>query len=235
MTTLDRGSSGFTVAIPNRYEDIIQPLISSIRRYEPDADVLIVRDGHSNDYGFRSIEYSYTGEFRFGAAANLALRHSGSKDVILINDDCILIHDRSLSRLHETAIELAARGHRIGLFSPLIKGAVGNRLQSFYTSPLSYHHAKSDSILLKAFDSYLCFPCVWISKQMFLEIGPMLELPPYGGEDVDYSRRAKNHSWQIGVTKRSVVQHGNGTYSDKRGGSWNLSYVRRYPEIYQIE
>jgi hypothetical protein len=51
-----KDTTPYTVLIPNKYEDVIRPLISSLRQTEPRLrDVIVLGDCHSNSFGYKNI------------------------------------------------------------------------------------------------------------------------------------------------------------------------------------
>jgi len=80
----------FRVIVPNKYPDIIQPLLESVKLYEPDTKLLIVANDHKNDYGHDMIEYDQD-QFVFSHAVNQGVSAIGDANIICLNDDCVLL------------------------------------------------------------------------------------------------------------------------------------------------
>lgn len=216
----------FGVVVPNRFPDIIAPLMVSIRALipEPKPRIVIVADGHDRDYGFEKILYPKE-QFVFAKSANIGIRHLGSGDVILINDDCTLIEHDFFRKLDF----IAHFNPRIGILSPLIQGGVGNLFQSLHHKTERWKHRES----VKLDCGFpLCFPCVWIKRSMLEEIGLLDEsFVTYGGEDIEICQRAKRAGWFSAITSLLVVKHGNGSPINRasgRGKSFSMSYNRTY-------
>lgn len=219
----------FTVLIPNRFEDVIQPLIDSIKIHErtPYPRIIIIGDNHSRDYGFESLRVDEP--FIFSRNVNYGIHKSTPSDVIVINDDIRFIMP-TLSVMRDVMLSHP----EIGILSPLIDGAVGNKLQSaenIITSPgireLTYVPCTKDN--------FICFAMVYLRMEMLLDIGLMDEdFKTYGRDDADLCIRASKAGWKGAIYNRLVVRHGIGGSADLRGKNWNTSFMRR-PELLEGE
>jgi len=212
-----------TIVVVNRYQDIFERFIGSIRKFEPDLPVILVADGHGRQYdGVRTVRVDRD-DFNFSAYASVGIGECDG-DVLLCNDDIVLTEPGCLSRLHERAVSLDG----IGIASPLIKGTVGCNYQSWYQRDRFFPLGSHD---LKPVDR-VCFVCVWLSRKMISRIGMLNpyveENTGYGLEDIEYCQRALAFGWSVVVYSGSHVIHGNGQYREERGQSWSLSYGRRY-------
>lgn len=217
----------YSVLIPNRYDDIIRPLLESIERNEPDPkpNILIIADNHSRRYGYNTIRVDGE-DFSFAKNVNIGIQQVYPNDVILLNDDIRLIMPvfRELRAIME-------RHPKIGILSPLIDGGVGNKKQSaehVLTRPdppgeLTYIPCTADD--------FICFPMVYLRGKMLSDIGLMdEEFRFYGRDDADMCIRAVKAGWKAAVYNRVVVMHGIGGSDDLRGKNWNTSFHRR-PEL----
>lgn len=217
----------FGVVIPNRYHDIIQPLIASIHNHirHPRPEIVIVADNHNRDYGFRRIDYNEQ-EFVFAKSANLGINAMPNKDIILLNDDCRLLEDEFFTKL----AWLARKSPMTGMLSPLIVGCVGTAAQRYHEKNLYWD---SDEAFKPIRDpEFLCFPCIYLRRQMLDQIGLLNErIKVYGHDDEDLCRRAHKAGWQTVVTSVAKIQHGDGSdlLSEGRGISWSMSFARRKP------
>lgn len=216
----------YIVAIPNRFPEVIQPLIDSIQKYEKQTEVYIVADGHNRGYGYEVLHYK-SPNFVFSAASNIGIMKGvkNGKDVFLINDDIRLIEFDTFGRLYE----IMQVRPKLGILSPLIKGCVGQAAQHWYKRHL-YHRSECPVLYLKG-GSPFCFPFVLFRKEMVLETGPMDEsFVGYGGDDLAYSRKVRKMGWMTGVTPLVTVEHGDGSpgMGEARGRSWSVSYKKRY-------
>jgi GT2 family glycosyltransferase len=216
----------YTVIIPNKYEDIIQPLLESINEYEPNANVIIVNDGHDRDYGYEAVRYDWR-FFNYSHACNLGIEMAPvDNDIILVNDDIILVEPNTFWRMSN----VGHRSQNIGIVSPLIKGCVGNPLQRWHERKLYW--TQDETIKYVHGASPVCFPCVWLKREMLNKIGILDEsvCPEgyYGGEDVEYCMRARDNGWRTAITSEVVVQHGSGGMetTNGRGKTWSLSFSR---------
>jgi hypothetical protein len=207
----------FGVVIPNRYEDIVSPLIESINRFtsDPKPEVVIVADGHRNNYGFRCVPYTDK-HFAFSRSANLGIKALGRKDIVLLNDDCRLLE-------HGFFLRLAGMAHA----HPDV-GCVGNPSQRWHERK---KHWGSDGEAYQDVTGaqFLCFPCVYIKRRMLDQIGLMNEgIVDYGFDDKDLCDRARAAGWRTTITRSLKIQHGDGSsrLGDGCGQSWSLSFAR---------
>jgi hypothetical protein len=212
----------FGVVIPNHYPDVIFPLVQSLKRLEPDARVIVIADGHTNSYGFEMIPYE--GPFVFSKAVNMGIKALDSADVILLNDDCVLLEEFSLSKL----AYLGEIHQDIGILSPLIRGCVGNPLQRSHE--LKTYWKPFKVIQHQGGEMPICFPCVWISRRLINTIGLLDEsFTGYGFDDNNYCNRTRAAGFHTSVTSWVTVQHGDGgrELGEGRGKTWSISYARR--------
>jgi len=211
------------VIIPNRFPDIIAPLIESIARFEPQASVTIIADGHTNGYGHKVIPYNHP-EFVYSKAVNLGIK-SVETNIVLLNDDCVLLEPNTFQRLEEVGMSRP----EIGLVSPLIKGGVNNEFQRWHLRTICWDRGET----LKYIHGVkpICFPCVWIKRTLIDKIGLLDEsITGYGGDDNEYCIRTRKSCYRTAITSLVTVQHGTGEVQDVRGKTWNLSFLRRYPK-----
>lgn len=216
-------SNPFAVVIPNHYEDVISPLLKSIKDTKSEySDTYIVADGHFNNYGYKLVPCTQQ-KFIYSKAANAGITASSPKDIILVNDDVRLTDDNFFHRL----FELAYSDPSIGILSPIINGGCGNvymdanRVQDTWGSQrLMYRPGLSHD--------YISFVCVYIKRQLVDEIGLLDEnFVGYGKDDADYCIRAVSAGWKIAITRLLKVNHGIGGSNYVRGKNWNTSYARR--------
>jgi len=215
----------YGIVIPNKYEDIIQPLLESIKVLIPTPmpEILVIANEHDRDYGFSKIPYP-DDFFVFARSANIGINHLVGKDVILVNDDISLMNFDFFNRLSE----IAYFSDRIGILSPLIMGCVGQRLQRWHGQGEVWR--RNHRIQDVPINEPLCFPCVFLKRKMLDQVGFLDEsFKAYGGEDVEMCSRVRSAGWRTSVSRDLVVQHGDGSdlLGPGRGKSWSLSYARR--------
>jgi len=210
----------YTVLVPNRYSDIIAPLIESLNKYEPDANILILADQHSNGYGFPVFSHGLE-KFQFSIVMNIGIEMRPHDDIILLNDDCVLL-EPTFTKL----FEIADRYPSVGILSPLIRGCVGNVVQRYHEMPKWW--SPDEIIKLVWGNKPVCFPCVLLRRDMIRRIGLLDEsLEGYGYDDDEYCQRARRMGWDTAVTSKIVVQHGDGGRDLTRGKTWSLSFARK--------
>lgn len=142
----------------------------------------------------------------FPKAANIGIKACDG-DVLLVNDDVQLLRQGDLARLNAIAYwdgwatSYKTKGGTVGILSPLISGIVGNDLQDYgkflHDGPVISHQR-------------LCFPCVYIRREVFEKIGYLDE--QFDGnsyDDDDLCLRAQMAGFKLAVTPDVVVLHGN--------------------------
>ena len=154
----------------------------------------------------------YTGEFVFARAINQGLtwargfvwtagdfaRGAAWPDVVVMNDDTRVLSpaffDTLLDLLRDPFLS------HVGIFSPAIRGGVGN-LDQAVRVPLPHR------VLLTR--RPICFIAAVVRGAVLRDVGPLDEdFTGYGWEDTDYCRRASLAGWQLGVAGEAMVQHG---------------------------
>jgi hypothetical protein len=218
----------YAVIIPNHYPDIIAPLVQSIRVFEPEADVLIVADHHRNSYGFDCITHTMD-RFQFSKAVNMGIELRPHQDIILLNDDCLL-----LEPLFGELCRVADKYPTVGILSPLIRGCVGNPVQRYHE--YRKHWLDNENLKFVCGTQPVCFPCVFLRREMISKIGLLDEtITGYGYDDDEYCQRARRLGWETAVTCHLVVQHGDGGRDLTRGKTWSKSFARREQECKPIK
>ena len=215
--------NSYTVIIPNRFEDIIQPLIKSLRIYEQElSKVIIIADGHDRNYGYKMIKTK--GNFIYSKAINLGIKAADPDDVILLNDDVRLTEFDTFKTLQRVTYSKP----RIGILSPLVDGGCGNiymriaKPELWENKPLGIKYCTG----LRGPDR-VTFACVYIKRSLLNLIGLMDEnFIYYGFDDADFCIRTVQANWKIAITNKTQVQHGEGGSKFIRGKNWNSSYMR---------
>ena len=213
----------YSVVIPNRFEDVIRPLLESIREFEStDTLVIIVADNHDRSYGYDIIETS--GPFIYGKSVNLGINYIPTNDVILLNDDVRLVQPDTFKTLQK----IAYSDPMIGILSPLVDGGCGN----IYMKASNGHlWSKLDSTIyypngLRGPDR-LTFACVYIKRSLLIDIGLFDEnFVDYGYDDADMCIRTIKAGWKLAVTSELTVRHGTGGDHFVRGKNWSSSFNR---------
>lgn len=213
----------YTIVIPNRFEEVIQPLLKSIATYEQVAPrIVIISDGHDRNYGYNIIRVD--GKFIFSKSANLGIRFGCSDDIILLNDDVRLLQFDTFNTLMRTSY----RNPNVGILTPIIKGGCGNIYMKADRTDLWKDNLSGIKYCtgLRGPDR-VTFACVYIKRDLINCIGFMDEnFVGYGYDDADYCIRTIQAGWSIAITNKTVVQHGNGGSEFVRGENWNTSFMK---------
>lgn len=211
----------FSVVIPNKFEDVIKPLIRSILEYETESlDILIVSDKHNRNYGFRNIRVD--GRFNFSHSANVGIEAVKPKDVILLNDDVRLLQP-TFYRMQE----IAYSDPKIGILATLVNGGCGNLLMRADRPDLWPDPSVDMHFCNARTGDRVTFACVYIKRQLLDQIGLFDEnLVDYGYDDADMSIRTVKAGWKLAITRKITVKHGIGGSKFIRGRNWNTSFYR---------
>jgi GT2 family glycosyltransferase len=212
----------YTIIIPNRFEEVIQPLLRTLKTYEDKVSIVVIADNHDRSYGYQMIKT--TGNFVFSRAINLGIELTFPNDIIILNDDVRLVQPNTF----ETLQSMAYSDQDIGILSPLVNGGCGN----------VYMKESRNDLWNKNFSGiHYCsglrgphrvtFACVYIKRLLIDEIGHMDEqFVGYGFDDADYCIRSIKAGWKIAITNRATVQHGDGGSVFERGKNWNTSFMK---------
>lgn len=220
---LGHTSEPYVVVIPNRFDDVIKPLLDSIEvtKSKPNK-VVIVADGHDDSYGHSLVEYTQE-NFIYSKAANEGIKAAGKSDVILLNDDVRLTSTDTFNHLYK----IAYSDPSIGILSPVVNGGCGNL---FMDSNKCVEMWNGQSLMYRPGlpHDYISFVCVYIKRQLLDEIGLMDEnFTGYGRDDADMCIRAARAGWKLAITRSVRVTHGIGGSTYIKGKNWNSSYHRR--------
>ena len=192
----------FKIVIPSKNVDNLNACLDSIALNEPmflSADVIVVDDG----LWLRGLSKYHLGvtfvqgqkPFNFARNVNLGLDKAGSSDVIVLNDDTKLVTKFGFSKLRD----FVAKEARLAVYSPGIKGDVGN--------PNQQYTANEKELVREELGS-LMFVCVYLKKEVLDEVGVLDErFSGYGYEDNDYCRRALGVGAKLVVWNGCVVEH----------------------------
>jgi hypothetical protein len=209
----------------SRYPDILQGLVDSVAKYEPDAFKILITSGEV-PYGvwkevapgwkiIKGIE-----PFIFARNANLGIRIAVDQNVLLINDDCQLT-----APLLHACEKLLYENPDVGVLSPSIKGGVGNVLQkASYSS-----HVEN---VLTYSEQRLAFVCPFLPHTTIEQVGLLDEsFTEYGGDDVDYCDRVRRAALRLAVAHWLVVKHGSGSHSYSASFHRSLSLAKQQQQI----
>jgi len=204
-----------TIIIPSKYPDIFEGCRSSLEQYAPHAPKILVRDGEAigNPQGWTVIQG--VSPFVYARNVNLGIT-ACSGDLLIMNDDCQFIQPETLYTLQS----LFVTHPHVGILSPSVDG-VANGVSC---SGQAVHETKH----------YLSFVCVLIRRELIDKIGLLDEkFTFYGGEDVDYCRRAQRAGFTLAVTSLVTVAHKHASSSYTREHALELK--REAANRYYVE
>ena len=185
-----------TIVALSKYPDIFAGFDENVKKFAPDFDRVLVRDGVLIDpTGWKLVEGPYN--FSMAGNANLGWQAADpTSDILYIGDDVRFVTDDAVNRLRS----LAHSDPNIGMLSARIIGGADNPLQ---TNP------PKDRTLVYS-DRYLALVCTYIKRRTVEEVGYLddVTFKGYGWEDVDYSRRVKNSGRRLAVAPQVEVTHG---------------------------
>jgi hypothetical protein len=197
-------------SIAHNYKEFLHPLI------------VIVRDGHREEFGICGEVYADASQpFIYAKNVNLGISAIPSDyDVILLNDDTEIVEENFFHKLQHRVI----RYDKCGLMSPMIDGGVGNAYQS-WSMRRELWRKYPPEIGIQGVNP-VCFPCVYIRRELIDSIGLLDErFTGYGFDDNDYCLRAREAGWMTMITSIYRIKHGSGGGILDRGKNWSCSFV----------
>lgn len=219
----------FTVIIPSKYRDILDPCIESIEKFEdPVPEILVAWNGSSSDAPKKHDWVAVSEPWCFSKAVNTAVANiPNDRDLVILNDDVRLVMPTFLRIRQESYLD-----GKIGLVAPMVDGGVGNPYQSLYS--LSRWPKKegggTSHIVSVTGEVPICFVCVYIRRDAWNDVGTLDEgFVGYGRDDVDYSMRLRRKGYLTLITRERHVVHGVGGEKMDRGRNWSLSFARGGP------
>lgn len=176
----------FSIVIPtyNHCSDLLQPCIQSIIDFTDlrNVEVIVVANGCTDETAqyVASVQAQYPGVFKliwedeplgYTKATNLGIKSAVGEYIVLLNNDTLLLPQNKNDWLNMLEYP----------FSDAHVGLVG---------PLQLHDDYAD-------EDVLIFFCVMIRREVFEQIGLLDEVySPGGGEDIDFTIRAKRAGWK---------------------------------------
>lgn len=212
----------FCIVILNHFPELARNLVSSIRNtHRTMPKILVVCDRHNEKIDDDIAVIRTDDDFVFAKNVNLAFENifTSCEDIILVNDDCECVENEFFPNL----AAIADKYNNCGILSPLIDGGVGNELQAFPPQGV-WGKIKSPEIII---DRTVCFPCVYINRELIDKIGGLDEtFIGYGFDDDDYCLRARAAGFRTMITSSLRIKHGSGGAELKRGSNWSVSFAR---------
>ena len=217
----------------NRFPDVIRPLLLSLEKFKLQrSDVIIVRDGHEEQYGYANIPGITPFVFSRNANAGIRLATALDKglrdpkgpftDVLLVNDDCEILQEDFFAKLKEVTESLP---NTVGILGALVDGGVGNAMQRW---PANF----TDKLYFVPHPMPVCFVAVWLRGKMLTDIGLLDEsFREYGFDDNDMCHRARYKGWSCALSSELWVKHGEGGSENIRGVNWSKSFSRVDPQF----
>jgi GT2 family glycosyltransferase len=131
--------------------------------------------------------------FVYARNVNLGMAACPARDAVVMGDDVEVVTPGGFDRLADRLRAEPA----LAILSAAIRGVVGNRRQQ-----------ELPDVSLRLEHDWLAFVCVAIRREAWERLGTLDErFAGYGSEDVDYSWRAREAGWSIGVDGACVVRH----------------------------
>jgi GT2 family glycosyltransferase len=219
----------YAVVILNRYPELAEKFIASIRQtHDPMPSIVVVRDRNDATYGDDVKVVDGRVPFVFAANANIGIQYYADRDVFLCNDDIEIEEKDFFPTFHA----ISRVYPKCGLMSPLIRGGVGNGIQSYFQRDEVWKKLPNEVNV----GSTVCFPCVLLKRKMIRRIGLLDEnFTGYGLEDDDYCIRVRMGGFWTMVTKQLYIKHGNGEEGLHRGDNYSLSFAREPMKYSPIE
>jgi GT2 family glycosyltransferase len=224
-----RGGMNYGILILNKYPELANICIDSIKAHEstPDVTIVVVCDNHSGEQITHDDVHKIGvyGPFVFSHSVNIGLAFLQEKDAFLMNDDVTIVEPNSI---RQCAV-LACAFPNIGMLAPIVDGGVGNPYQDANMTKDLWPPDKWHLDLPGRTSASLavCFVAVYLKRKMIEEVGLMDEtFTGYGYDDNDYNIRARRKGWRTTITRLVRVKHGSGGAEFKQGENWNVTYQR---------
>lgn len=189
----------FTILIPSARFSNLDGCVRSILERDPlpQDRILVIDDGARREApaNFPVTWVDGRKPFVFARNVNLGwLASSPDSDVIVMNDDARLKTPGGFRALAEAVRAKPS----LGVCSAAITGTVGNPNQ----------HPKPGAAI-RTDSRVVAFVCVYIPRQSREKIGLLDErYVAYGGDDMDYCRRALDAGLELGIFDGCIVSHG---------------------------
>ena len=217
-------SRNFTVVVLNRYPELAEKFIQSVRdTHKEMPTVLVVRDRNDATYGDDIKVIDGRLPFVYARNCNLGIQYFPNRDIFLCNDDIEMVKKDFFYKLYA----IANTYPKCGMMSPLIKGGVGNDMQNYYKAQELPKGTPKQAIVKVP----LHFPCILLKRRMIHRIGLLDEnFVGYGFEDVDYGIRAYRAGLDLMITRQLYVKHGDGEAGIERGKNYSVSFAKEPQE-----
>lgn len=186
-----------SVVIPSKTASNFVPCMTNVRKYQPDARVILVDDGVSPELvslwqfgGGPDLIVAGIKPFIFSRAMNMGIQVAGDDDVVLCNDDALLKTKDGFAIMQH-----AATRDDIG-----IVGAVTNVTGQPLQQP--------KNIGLREVP-HIAFVCVLIPRKTINRVGLLDEryCIDYGVEDLDYCYATRKAGLKVTVHDGCFVDH----------------------------
>lgn len=206
----------YSIIIPtyNHCDDLLKPCIESIIKYTnlSNVEIIIVANGCTD--GTRAYVESLGYPFNliwideasgYTKSTNIGIKAASGTYIILLNNDTVLL-DQNINKWLQMLESPFNKDNLVGL-----------------TGPLQLYDNYSNA-------QVLIFFCVMIKKEIFDKIGYLDEIfSPGGGEDIDFSIRARNAGYDVKVIEPSLFNGETNTSSFPIWHKNNLTF-REIPE-----
>lgn len=182
------------VVIPSKDANNLHVSVAAVRRYQPDARIIVVDDGLvSVPDGVETVQG--VKPFVFARNINIGIRRALDRDgngVVLLNDDAILETSRGFEKLARIHVEHP----ECGVVAPASTNT-GNLNQ------------RSKGMHFRIEKRMVCFTCVYIPRSTLANVGLLDErFIHYGFDDDDYCLRVRLAGLKIGITDDVLIDHG---------------------------
>src|SRR3954468_7244847 len=189
-----------TVVVLAKYNDIFQHFRESVKTYEPDTPVILIRDGNGTlpADGWKVIQGPE--KFSMAGNGNLGLKAvPKDHDILYCGDDIRFVQKDTISELQRLAYSNPA----IGMLSPRLIG----RGSTLLVSPTLLSSTVKDPVEPVP-PIQFWFPCVYIKRELIDKIGFLdEEFNNFGSDDLDYVLRTKLAGYEVAVAAQVVVHH----------------------------
>lgn len=196
-----------TIVTISRFPEVFAQCREALDRFAPGFRRILVIDGDKSERGEPVQGYHDTRgwqtvvvgtPFSISLNQNIGLMAAWPDDVMYVCDDIKLLEPTV-----EELQRIAYLDPDIGIVSPRIYGSCGHGLQSAQGKNIRGDYALTTKELVS--------PCWFLKRALLDDIGYIdLRFNGYGGDDIDFARRAMAAGWKLAVAARIKVAHGFG-------------------------
>lgn len=184
-----------TIVTLSRYMDFFNGYASMLSVYAPNVPKILVRDGDEIPLSMLGPDWTVLqGPPVFDITKNINMGWKAAptdSDVFFVSDDIRFTQQGTVEKMQA----LMSKHTCVGILSPRLVGRGSSSLQN------------PSSEICETTPDGLWYPCPFIRREVFNEVGYMDEGFPFGKDDVDLNIRTINAGFRLAVTNAVSVIH----------------------------